>query len=89
MVFFYAKIREAYKRIFTRVGLGGCTYVTFASGGIFSQFSEEFQTVSDAGEDIIYVDEKTGIAVNKEVYTDEILEQLGLIKEELIEKKVY
>jgi prolyl-tRNA synthetase len=84
---FYNKMREAYKRICTRVGIGDITYVTFASGGIFSQFSEEFQTVSDAGEDIIYVDEKSGIAINKEVYTDEVLAELGLIKENLVEKK--
>ncbi len=84
---FYNRMREAYKRVFERVGIGDLTYVTFASGGIFSEFSEEFQTVSDAGEDIIYVDEKSGIALNKEVYTDEVIQKLGLKKEELIEKK--
>lgn len=84
---FYNKMREAYIRVFNRAGIGDLTYVTFASGGIFSEFSEEFQTVSDAGEDIIYVDEKTGIALNKEVYTDEVIEKLGLIKSELVEKK--
>jgi prolyl-tRNA synthetase len=84
---FYAQMRAAYLRVFKRVGIAEITYVTFASGGIFSQFSEEFQTVSEAGEDTIYVDEQTGISVNKEVYTDEILTQLGLIKENLIEKK--
>jgi prolyl-tRNA synthetase len=84
---FYAQMRAAYLRVFERVGIVDRTHVTFASGGIFSQFSEEFQTVSEAGEDIIYVDEQTGIAVNKEVYTDEILTQLGLIKANLVEKK--
>ena len=84
---FYNRMREAYKRVFERVGIGHLTYVAFASGGIFSEFSEEFQTVSDAGEDIIYVDEKSGIALNKEVYTDAVIEKLGLKKEELIEKK--
>jgi prolyl-tRNA synthetase len=84
---FYNRMREAYKRVFERVGIGHCTYVTFASGGIFSEFSEEFQTVSDAGEDTIYVDEKSGIALNSEVYTDEVIAKLGLVKEDLIEKK--
>ncbi len=84
---FYAKMREAYKRIFQKVGIGDVTFVTFASGGIFSQFSEEFQTVSDAGEDVIYIDEVKGIAINKEVYTDEVIDQLGLDKSTLIEKK--
>ncbi len=84
---FYTRMREAYKRVFERLGLGGVTYPTFASGGIFSEFSEEFQTVSEAGEDIIYVDEARGIALNKEVYTDEVIAKLGLNKADLIEKK--
>lgn len=84
---FYNRMREAYRRVFERVGIGAITHVTFASGGIFSEFSEEFQTVSDAGEDSIYVDEKSGIALNKEVYTDEVIKKLGLVRENLIEKK--
>lgn len=84
---FYAIAREAYVKVFERLGLGDRTYVTYASGGIFSDFSEEFQTVSDAGEDTIYVDEEKKIAVNKEVYTDETLEKLGLSKDALIERK--
>lgn len=83
----YGKVREAYIKVFERLGLGEKTYVTFASGGIFSPFSEEFQTVSDAGEDTIYVHEGKRIAVNKEVYTDETLATLGLSKDELVEKK--
>jgi len=84
---FYDRIRAAYVRVFERVGLGVHTYVTFASGGIFSDFSEEFQTVSDAGEDIIYVDEEKRVALNKEVYTDDVIAKLGLRKETLVEKK--
>ncbi|MEK7604576.1 MAG: aminoacyl--tRNA ligase-related protein [Patescibacteria group bacterium] len=84
---FYVRSREAYIKVFERLGLGDRTYVTFASGGIFSPFSEEFQTVSDAGEDTIYVDESKHLAVNKEVYTDEALEKLGLAKTDLVERK--
>ncbi len=84
---FYDQAREAYKRIFSRVGIGEITYVTFASGGIFSEFSEEFQTVSDAGEDIIYISEEKGIAINKEILTDEVLQKLDIRREELVEKK--
>lgn len=84
---FYDRIRDAYRRVFARVGIGHLTYVTFASGGIFSEFSEEFQTVSEAGEDLIYVDEATGIALNKEVFNDEVIAKLGLKKENLVEKK--
>lgn len=84
---FYEKAKTAYKNIFERVGLGVLTYRTFASGGIFSEFSDEFQTVSEAGEDTIYIDETSGVAVNKEVYTDEVLSRVGLDKKKLVEKK--
>ena len=84
---FYEKAKQAYIKIFDRAGLGDSTYVTFASGGTFSKYSHEFQTVTDAGEDIIYVHEAKKIAINKEVYTDEVLQDLGVTKEELVEKK--
>jgi len=84
---FYEQAIEAYKKIFQRIGLGDKTYVTSASGGIFSKYSHEFQTVCDTGEDTIYVDEKKGIAVNLEVCQPEVLEDLGLKKEELISRK--
>lgn len=84
---FYEKVRLAYVNIFEKVGLGSQTYFTFASGGMFSKFSHEFQTVTDAGEDIIYVHEGKKIAINKEVYTDEVLKELGVQKDELVEKK--
>ncbi len=84
---FYGEATQAYERIFKKVGLGDITHMTFASGGTFSKFSHEFQTVTDAGEDTIYLDEKKGIAVNKEVNNDEVLKDLGLTKDSLVEKK--
>ena len=48
-------------------GLGDKTFVTFASGGSFSKYSHEFQTVTPAGEDIIYICQKCKTAVNKEI----------------------
>lgn len=84
---FYDKMKDAYKNIFKKVGIGHLTYMTFASGGTFSKFSHEFQTITSAGEDIIYVDENKGIAINKEVYTDDVLADLGIKKEELVENK--
>ena len=84
---FYEKAKIAYKNIFQKVGIGHLTYTTFASGGTFSQFSHEFQTLTGAGEDTIYIDESKGIAVNKEVYTDEVLAQLGLNKDTLVEHR--
>ncbi|HAS80837.1 MAG: Prolyl-tRNA synthetase [Candidatus Nomurabacteria bacterium GW2011_GWE1_32_28] len=75
---FYEKAKIAYKNIFKRVGIGHLTYLTFASGGSFSKFSHEFQTISSTGEDTIYINEENNIAINKEVFTDEIKKDLGL-----------
>ncbi|MBN1778821.1 MAG: prolyl-tRNA synthetase [Candidatus Buchananbacteria bacterium] len=80
---FYELAKEAYLKIFQRLGLGEKTFVTFASGGVFSKYSHEFQTECLAGEDTIYVDYEKKIAVNKEVYNDEVLAELGLDKEKL------
>ena len=84
---FYEKAAKAYMRVFTRVGLGDKTFRTFASGGSFSKFSDEFQTVCGTGEDTIYIHRGKGIAVNKEVHTDEVLAELGIKKSELEEAK--
>jgi prolyl-tRNA synthetase len=84
---FYEKAAQAYTRIFGRLGIGGETYKTFASGGSFSKYSHEFQTVSESGEDTIYVHEGKRIAVNKEVLNDEVLKDLGISRSDLQEKK--
>jgi prolyl-tRNA synthetase len=84
---YYEKVSDAYVKIFQRVGIGDKTYKTFASGGIFSKWSHEFQTVCDAGEDIIYIDEEKKIALNKEVYEDEVIKDLGLDKSNLKQEK--
>lgn len=75
---YYDKVADAYTRIFHRAGIGDKTYKTFASGGSFSPYSHEFQTVCDAGEDTIYIHEGSKNAINKEVYTDEVKKDLGL-----------
>lgn len=84
---FYERCKQAYMTIYNRLGLGDITYETFASGGSFSKFSHEFQTLTDVGEDTIYVHEGKRLAINKEVYTDEVLAELGVTKDELVEKK--
>ena len=84
---FYETCAKAYERVFARAGIGDRTYRTFASGGSFSKFSDEYQMLCDAGEDIIHVHKEKKIAVNKEVYTDDILSELGLAKAELTEEK--
>ena len=82
---FYEKAAVAYLKVFGRAGLGDVVYRCFASGGSFSQFSDEFQAVCKAGEDTIYLSREKKISVNKEVYQDDILKQLGLEKSELEE----
>lgn len=84
---FYDAVTAAYLRVFERVGLGDVTFVTFASGGAFTQFSHEFQTITDAGEDTIFVNRSKKIAVNQEVLQDDVLRQLGLNRDELEEVK--
>lgn len=84
---FYEEISLAYKRVFERLGLGDSTFKTFASGGSFAKFSHEFQTISDVGEDTIYLHREKGIAINEEVYTDEVLAELGVDRTELEEVK--
>lgn len=84
---YYERAKAAYVKIFARLGLGAITYVTFASGGTFSRFSHEFQTLCEYGEDIIYINEEKKIAINREIFTDEIIKEFGLQKEDFVEKK--
>ena len=84
---FYEKISAAYSRVFDRLGLGDITYKTFASGGSFAKYSHEYQTLSPVGEDTIYLHREKGIAINEEVYTDEILEEFGVTRDEMEEVK--
>lgn len=83
---FYEKAQNAYKNVFDRVGIGEHTYRTFASGGAFAKYSHEYQTLSDAGEDTVYVSKEKNIAINKEVFTDEVLSDLGVARDELEER---
>jgi prolyl-tRNA synthetase len=78
---------EAYNRVFERLGIGQDTYVTVASGGAFTQFSHEFQTICEAGEDVIYLHREKNIAVNEEVLDEVTLTKLGIKRDELEEVK--
>lgn len=85
---FYEKMKDVYKTVFNRVGIGHLTYLTFASGGTFSKYSHEFQTITGAGEDTIYIDEGSGQAINQEISgDDEVLTALNLSAEKLVEHK--
>ncbi|GAB4273562.1 MAG: proline--tRNA ligase [Candidatus Rifleibacteriota bacterium] len=84
---YYEIAKQAYVKIFDRLGLGDITYVTYASGGTFSKFSHEFQTLCEYGEDLIYINEEKKIAINREIFEDEIIAEFGLTKADFIEKK--
>ena len=64
---YYEKVQDAYFKIFARYGLEEKTYLTAASGGTFSKYSHEFQTVSPEGEDTIYICQHCDLAINKEI----------------------
>ena len=64
---YYERAKESYFSIFKAVGLAQNTYLTLASGGTFSKFSHEFQTETDAGEDLIYLCANCGFAINREI----------------------
>jgi len=67
---FYEKVKEAYVTIFKRCGLGDFTYLTYASGGAFCQYSHEYQTLAEHGEDYIYLWRDKNVAVNREIIED-------------------
>lgn len=76
---YYEKAKVAYMNVFKNVGLGDDTFITLASGGDFTKdFSHEFQTLVEAGEDMIYLDRKNKIAYNKEIVNEETATKLGV-----------
>ncbi len=88
---YYDRVKEAYKKIFDRAGIGEKTFLTFASGGSFSKYSHEFQTLTSAGEDTIYLCEKCGVAINDEIIEEQTgcpecgMEKANLRKERAVE----
>lgn len=80
---FYHQVEQAYHRIYERLGIGDCTYQTFASGGVFSKYSHEFQTMIEVGEDTIYYNNDRTVVLNEEVLNDEVLNELGVKREDL------
>jgi prolyl-tRNA synthetase len=76
---YYENAKKVYMNIYTELGLGNDTFITVSGGGDFTKdFSHEFQTVVEAGEDTIYLDRKNKIAYNEEVVTKENSERLGV-----------
>ena len=64
---YYKIVQKAYFKIWQRLGLLDITYLTYAAGGAFSKYSHEFQTITEAGEDTIFICEACKIAVNQEI----------------------
>ena len=77
---FYDLISKTYLKIYHRLGIGEDTYQTFASGGTFSKYSHEFQTLTPVGEDIIWHNQDFSIVLNDEVFNVEVLADLGAKK---------
>lgn len=70
---FYERAKEAYLKVYRRCGLNAI--VAAASGGVFTtKHSHEFQVPTPAGEDKIYIDKKTGEAMNREIVPEADLE---------------
>lgn len=80
---FYQDCIDAYMRVYYRLGIGDDTFITYASGGAFTKFSHEFQTICEAGEDVIFMNREKNIALNEEIATDEALAELGVRRDEL------
>jgi prolyl-tRNA synthetase len=80
----YEAQKQAYVKVFDRLGIGEDTYVTHAAGGAFTQFSHEFQTVCEAGEDVTYLNKEKGVAINEEVIDSADLTELGVTKDDLV-----
>lgn len=72
---YYDLVTKAYLKIFERIGLP-VEKVT-ASGGTFSDLSLEFQTLTAAGEDTIYICTDCQRAVNKEVFNETKCSECG------------
>ncbi|MFT7645041.1 MAG: prolyl-tRNA synthetase [Candidatus Paceibacteria bacterium] len=84
---FYERCKVAYTKCFDRMGVGDDTYITFAAGGAFTEFSHEFQTVCEAGEDVTYICKEKGVAINEEVLDSVDLAKLGVTKDDLVATK--
>ncbi len=63
---YYEKVKDAYSKIFTRLGFK--FKITKASGGVFTdKFTHEFQVMAESGEDTIFWKDGESGAINEEV----------------------
>ncbi|MEK7522327.1 MAG: proline--tRNA ligase [Patescibacteria group bacterium] len=65
---YYENSKKVYLKIFERLGIGKDTVITLASGGSFTDdYSHEFQTICETGEDTLFFVKSTGVYYNREV----------------------
>ncbi len=65
---YYETIKGVYKDIYEELWIGGETVIAMASGGDFTEkYSHEFQTLCDAGEDTLFIDDSINLVYNKEI----------------------
>ena len=68
---FYNKVKDAYSKIFTRIGLD--FRIVEASGGVFtSKHTHEFQALNANGEDTVYLCDNCDYAINKEIFEGKV-----------------
>ncbi|MBI4053746.1 MAG: prolyl-tRNA synthetase [Candidatus Doudnabacteria bacterium] len=65
---FYERASAAYLKTFKRIGLDAIR--TEATGGTFSEFSDEFQIEIPTGEDTIYICKNCEVGKNKEIFSE-------------------
>jgi prolyl-tRNA synthetase len=64
----YEEVALSYQRVYERLGIGDRTFRVKADGGIFTErYSDEFQTLTTIGEDILFHVPSTDIYYNQEV----------------------
>lgn len=65
---YYEQSKQAYTKVFERLGIGKDTFITLASGGDFTKdYSHEFQTKCETGEDLIFQAKSINICYNREI----------------------
>jgi prolyl-tRNA synthetase len=71
MMRYYEKVKDAYSKIFNRLGFD--FRVVEASGGVFTdKHTHEFQVVNANGEDTFYICDKCDYAINKEIFEGKV-----------------
>jgi prolyl-tRNA synthetase len=85
MMDYYEKVKNAYSKIFTRLGFN--FKVVEASGGVFTdRHTHEFQVLNANGEDTIFACNKCDFALNKEIFSGKVGETCPKCKKGKIEE---